>query len=433
MGLQPPTPSSQGPQVPLGIMYSDPRRDEADLESTRPIADRPAGDAMVGAMLADRYLIDGVIGNGGMSTVYRATDTQLGRVVAIKAFRPDLADADDIRRQGDEVRLLASLNHPTLVTLFDSVSDAVGRANLILEYVEGHDLRERLSHGVLDSRQAALIGLDIASALAYVHDRGIVHRDLKPGNLLIPTARDGAQAKLADFGIARLVDGTRMTATGTLIGTAAYLSPEQALGGIIGPASDMYSFGLVLLESLTGTRAYVGSSLEAAIARLSRDPEIPESLGRDWVDLLTRMTAREASDRISARDALPLLARLAGGAPIVQAPSEQPHGSEDTPYPTLVMGAEEGRTAEQATVRYPTSVVAGARGSTLATEPRAARRRLSGRLIALIVVGILCAIAIPVAIGVLATTNESPTAPDYPVVEGTVGDHLEQLQESVDR
>ena len=400
------------------------------------MAARPAGDAMVGSMLADRYLINAVIGNGGMSTVYRATDTLLGRVVAIKAFRPDLADADDIRRQGDEVRLLASLNHPTLVTLFDSVSDAVGRANLVLEYVEGHDLRERLSHGVLDSRHAALIGLDIASALTYVHDRGIVHRDLKPGNLLIPTARDGAQAKLADFGIARLVDGTRMTATGTLIGTAAYLSPEQALGGIIGPASDIYSLGLVLLESLTGTRAYEGSSLEAAIARLSRDPKIPESLGPDWVALLTRMTAREASDRISARDAVPVLARLASGASIARAPSDQlreSDGSDASLYPTLVMGAEEGRAAEQATVRYPTSAVAGARGNALASEPRAARRRPKRRLIALIVVGILCAIAIPVAIGVLATTNESPTAPDYPVVEGTVGDHLEQLQESVDR
>lgn len=389
-----------------------------------PVAGPPTGDAMIGSMLGERYLIDGVIGKGGMSTVYRATDTQLGRVVAIKSFRPDLADADDIRRQGDEVRLLASLNHPTLVTLFDSVSDALGRANLVLEYVEGHDLRERLAHGPLDGPSVALIGLDVASALAYVHDRGIVHRDLKPGNLLIPTARDGARAKLADFGIARLVDGTRMTATGNLIGTAAYLSPEQALGGVIGPASDMYSFGLVLLETLTGTRAYEGSSLEAAVARLTRDPEIPEALGPVWVDLLARMTAREPDDRISARDAVPVLAGLSGGASVAL---PDPSASHDDP--TVAMGSpvldvtDETMVATKLLPHSPPS----------STAPPPPRRKMPAWLVAVILLGIVVAVAVPIALGALTTTPDSPAAPNYPAVDGTVGDHLEQLQESVDR
>ena len=422
----------------MGGMCPNPARDEAAPPATRPVADPPTGDAMIGSMLADRYLVEDVIGKGGMSTVYRATDTQLGRVVAIKSFRPDLADADDIRRQGDEVRLLASLNHPTLVTLFDSVSDSLGRANLVLEYVDGNDLRDMLVAGPLDGATAALIGLDVARALAYVHDRGIVHRDLKPGNLLIPTARDGARAKLADFGIARLVDGTRMTATGNLIGTAAYLSPEQALGGVIGPASDMYSFGLVLLESLTGTRAYEGSSLEAAIARLTRDPVIPDSLGPVWVELLTRMTAREVSDRISARDALPVLAELAGrgasdlAAPLSDSPGYSDRGSEreGETSATVVMASAAHSEDEtvQATRRYTTSMVDEPGPAT----PRE-RKKLSPRLIAVILIGMLCAIAIPLAIGALASTTESPAPPAYPVVDGTIGDHLKQLQESVDR
>lgn len=409
-------------------MCPEPTRDQELPLAPASTPDAATGDAMIGSMLAERYLIDSVIGKGGMSTVYRATDTQLGRVVAIKSFRPDLADADDIRRQGDEVRLLASLNHPTLVTLFDSVSDALGRASLVLEYVEGHDLRERLARGPLDSPAAAVIGLDIASAFAYVHDRGIVHRDLKPGNLLIPTARDGARAKLADFGIARLVDGTRMTATGNLIGTAAYLSPEQALGGVIGPASDMYSFGLVLLESLTGSRAFEGSSLEAAVARLNRDPEIPTSLGTTWVELLTSLTAREPGDRMSARDAVPVLAALAGSPAVTEAIVPADADAEST---ALITPDVDDDATVQATRRYTTAMIE----APAATPPREAResRRISPRVIAVTIIGIICAIAIPIAIGTVATTTETPAAPNYPAIDGTVGDHLEQLQESVDR
>ena len=431
----------------------------------------PADDGMIGALIADRYRIDAVIGRGGMSTVYLATDTQLGRPVAIKSFRPDLADADDIRRQRDEVKLLASLNHPTLVTLFDAVSDADGRASLVLEYVEGRDLRETLAAGPLDEQTAALIALDIASALAYVHDRGIVHRDLKPGNLLIPNSRDGARAKLADFGIARLVDGTRMTATGNLIGTAAYLSPEQALGGIIGPSSDIYSFGLVLLESLTGSREYGGSNIEAAIARLNRDPEIPELLGPVWVNLLERMTAREPDDRISARDAVPVLAGLAGGASVTlpdptlshddptiafaqtvafaqtalappppsPSPSPSPSGpsTAETIVATKILPA--ASPPPFSSPQPPRSLSAAQPSTQPSTQPSA--RRMSRRLIAVIIVGVICALAIPIAITAVAGSRGDTVAPSlspspslsYPVVDGTVGDHLKQLQKSVQK
>ena len=160
----------------------------------------------------------------------------------------------------------------------------------------------------------AQIGADVASALAHVHERGIVHRDIKPANVLIPQtggSRRVVHAKLADFGIARIVDSTRLTGVGSVIGTAGYLSPEQALGRDVGTASDVYSLGLVLLECLTGVREFPGSAVESAAARISRDPLVPEELGPEWSALLIGMTRRDPSERIGIDQAASMLAGLA--------------------------------------------------------------------------------------------------------------------------
>ena len=277
-----------------------------------------SSDEQVGNTLSDRYLIEEVLGMGGMSTVYRASDAALGRTVALKVFRADLADADDLRRQQSEIHLLASLNHSTLVTLYDAITDEADRVALVLEYVEGRDLRDELAAGRIDERTTAMIGADIADALAYVHARGIVHRDLKPGNLLIPTQTPnstGPRAKLTDFGIARIIDDTHLTAAGSVIGTVGYLSPEQALGAPIGPASDVYSLGLVLLECLTGARAFGGTGVEAIAARISRDPEIPASLSQPWIEALGRMTRRTPDERATAAEASELLREIALSLP----------------------------------------------------------------------------------------------------------------------
>jgi hypothetical protein len=154
----------------------------------------------------------------------------------------------------------------------------------------------------------ARVGEQVAGALAYVHSLGIVHRDVKPSNVLVNT--EGG-AFLSDFGIARLVDGTRMTQSGLMIGTAAFLSPEQVRGQTAGPAADVYALGLVLLEGLTGRREYPGTPVESAVARLSRAPRVPPELGSSWVDLLTEMTAEDADARPDAEATVARLTALA--------------------------------------------------------------------------------------------------------------------------
>ena len=212
------------------------------------------------------------------------------------------------------MRLLASLSHPGLVTLFDAGKDDAGRddgeageprAFLVMELIDGPDLRKRLRECErLESAEAAYVGAELAGALAYIHGRGVIHRDVKPANILLPPAVAGTlpRAKLTDFGIARMIDGARITAANATLGTANYLSPEQASAQEVGPSCDIYSLGLVLLECVTGRIEFGGSAVEAAVARLSRDPDIPGYLGHHWQTLLTGMTARDPDQRPTAAE-----------------------------------------------------------------------------------------------------------------------------------
>ncbi|RFA22757.1 serine/threonine-protein kinase [Subtercola boreus] len=258
----------------------------------------------IGRTLADRYTITGRIGAGGMSTVYEARDKQLGRAVALKLFNPGEARDDDRRRS--EVDVLARLNHPTLVTMYDAhlaSGDSAVPSFLVMELVPGPDLRSTLDHGPLRGAIAAQIATDIAEGLAAMHSQGIVHRDLKPANILLsPTGLPAPthRAKLADFGIAHLVGNDRMTTVGMIVGTASYLSPEQASGAYPGPEADVYALGLVVLEGLTGRREYPGTVVESMSARASRDPVVGDDLPASWVSLLTQMTARDPAARPTA-------------------------------------------------------------------------------------------------------------------------------------
>ncbi len=277
-------------------------------------SDRVAGDPFTGATLDARYRLDSLIGRGGMASVYRGEDLTLGRPVAVKVFAEAAEGIDDTERRRSEIALLASLSHHALVRLYDASRDArTGREFLVMELVEGDDLRRALRSGPLSAADAAALLADVAEALHVIHARGIVHRDVKPANVLLepgylPTRT--WNAKLADFGIARLIDDARLTRSGLLVGTPGYLSPEQVSGNAPGSAADVYSLGLLVIEARTGRPAFPGPAVEAASARLVRDPEIPASLGDDWVALLRAMTEREPGARPSALEVAIAAAQL---------------------------------------------------------------------------------------------------------------------------
>ena len=282
-------------------------------------------------LLGHRYRTTELIGSGGAASVYRAVDENLGREVAVKLFNATVNGDDETRRQQTEMQLLATLNHPGLVTLLDAGVniDAEGRAAsyLVMELVDGPDLRGRLKEGPLSSPATAALGADLADALNFVHSNGVIHRDVKPANILLFPQEDQdtrLYPRLTDFGIARMVEATVATAHGATIGTANYLSPEQAQGAAVDPRTDIYSLGLVLLECLTGEKAFPGPIVEAAVARLLRDPEIPGWVGPEWTEILRAMTSRMVDARPEAHEVAVALRSLGAEALLLDGPAAPP-------------------------------------------------------------------------------------------------------------
>jgi serine/threonine protein kinase len=247
-----------------------------------------------GVMFGGRYLLGDLIGRGGGADVYRAEDIESQEPVAVKVLR--VATPDDMRRFAVEAQTLGRLDHPAIVRLRDEGTQD-GVPYLVLDLVDGEPLSECLARGPLPDRDVARIGAVLAGALAHAHALGVVHRDVKPGNVLIEPSGD---VHLTDFGIARLTDRTAITATGLVIGTAAYLAPEQVKGEAVGPATDIYPLGLVLIEALSGERAFTGSPSEAALARLRHAPVIPPDTSPALAATLMSMTAEDPAMRPSA-------------------------------------------------------------------------------------------------------------------------------------
>ena len=219
------------------------------------------------------YRIEEELGRGGMGVVYRATDTRLGRPVVIKMLPSEAtADVDRNRRFVQEARAASALNHPHIVTIYDIGEDA-GTTFIAMELVDGTPLDTLLAQGPLPIATALEYGEQIASALEAAHASGIIHRDIKPANIIV--TRDG-RAKVLDFGLAKLVERgpAEATVTGTspglILGTAAYMSPEQAEGRAISTRSDIFSFGAVLYEMLGGQRAFAGDSALAVMSAILR-------------------------------------------------------------------------------------------------------------------------------------------------------------------
>ena len=247
--------------------------------------------------VAGRYRLGAPLGQGAMANVYRACDLRLNRDVAVKLFHPGQDTAVRLRF-GAEAQALARLSHPGLIGIFDAGMTDDDRPYLVMQLVDGESLRDHLLAGPLTEDEVVALGARLAAGLAHVHGNGVVHRDIKPSNIVL----DGQGAPyLADFGIALLLDAARMTASNEIMGTAAYLSPEQIVGDPVGAPADVYSLGLVLLECLTGELEYPGvSKVESALARLHRPPRMPAGLLPALSELLTGMTARSADDRPTA-------------------------------------------------------------------------------------------------------------------------------------
>lgn len=262
----------------------------------------------VRGLLHGRYRLLKLLGQGGMAKVFQAHDEFLGRDVAVKVFRSNAVADNDLRRQKDEINVLAGLNHHSLVTLLDAAVDKTvprePRIFFVMELIEGTDLRERIkTGGPVSPRHVAQIALDIAEGLEFVHNRGIVHRDIKPANILMVDYDDNqavARARLTDFGIAMRAESTHTSAENAVTGSVAYISPEQALGEPMGPPTDIYSLGLVLLECFTQATEYPGAAVPSAVARLIRRPNVAAVSSLEWREILAAMTARDPSARPDA-------------------------------------------------------------------------------------------------------------------------------------
>ncbi|MCM3615857.1 protein kinase [Microbacterium enclense] len=262
--------------------------------------------AHTGDILGGRYILRERLGAGGMGRVFRARDEVLARDVAIKIFHADGTDGPEPLRRMSEARALAALDHPSLVTLYDARLVGEDHVYLVMELIAGPSLQRRIEQQAIPSRELAGILADLAGALAVVHDAGIVHRDVKPSNVLLRPLHGApreAEAVLADFGVAHLIDATRLTTPGTVIGTAAYLAPEQVRGEAPQAASDIYALGLLAIEALTRLHPFgTGSLQETLLARLARQPDVPGSLSPQWRALLVAMTAADATARPSAAE-----------------------------------------------------------------------------------------------------------------------------------
>jgi eukaryotic-like serine/threonine-protein kinase len=258
-------------------------------------------DAVVGSLVLDRFLIERRIGSGGFGVVYEAWDGRLERSVAVKAIE---SRGEARRRVLREAQAAARLNHPGIVTLYE-MGEEDGNALLVTEMVEGDTLAKLNADGALSDREIGEIGADLCEALDHAHSRGVVHRDVKPQNVLVGS--DGELgAKLMDFGVARLAEGAALTAPGDVVGTLAYMAPEQAEGKAVGSEADVYSLALTLYECWSGEnpnrRPTPVATARAIGGRPRRLGRLRPDLPRELCDTLDACLSRRPGHRPSLEE-----------------------------------------------------------------------------------------------------------------------------------
>jgi eukaryotic-like serine/threonine-protein kinase len=271
----------------------------------------PATALQPGAVLAERYQIVKLLGEGGMGAVYRAHDRELDRVVALKVIRPELArNAQVLQRFKQELILARQITHRNIIRIFD-LGQAEGTRFITMEFIEGEDLSQILAHrGKLPAPEAAGIIAQVARGLEAAHSEGVVHRDLKPQNIMIDAQ---GKASVMDFGIARSMDASNMTRTGALMGTPTYMSPEQAQGQKVDARSDLYMLGIIFYELLTGNPPFEAKHPMATLVRrlkekpkppIEVEPSIPKALN----EMVLKMLGTKPEERYQS--ATELLADL---------------------------------------------------------------------------------------------------------------------------
>jgi serine/threonine protein kinase len=354
--------------------------------------------------IGGRYALERRLGAGGMSTVFLARDAVLERLVAVKLLAEHLSDDEDfVARFRREALAAARLQHPNIVQVFDSGEDQPsGRHYIVMEYVNGPSCADLLrEHRQLSVEQTVDIVIGACHGLDYAHRAGLVHRDVKPGNLLV--SDESGTVKLADFGIAKAAEQTRITQVGAVLGTAAYLSPEQATGEEAGPGSDIYSLGVCAYQFLTGRLPHEYSSLTELALKQQRDavvpitgfrPDVPAELDR----AIRVSLERDPTDRYMS--ALTMAAALEAGA-----------RGEDTAataaFSTQMLGADDDATQALPATRAPIARPPRRQFPTESVAPPPARRerpqkkkssRSRASLIALALILILAAVAIAILV-----------------------------------
>src|SRR5690348_13509939 len=369
-----------------------------------------------GVLLGNRYRLDERIAGGGMGDVWRGTDEVLGRTVAVKILLPALLDEPGFaERFRVEARTMATINHPGVVDIYDYGSDPKAGAYLVMEYVEGDALSRTLSRvGRLTPARTMALVAQAADALHAAHEIGVVHRDVKPGNLLV---RPNGTLVLTDFGIARSAGAAQLTAAGSVLGTAAYISPEQAMGEQASRLSDVYALGVVAYQCLAGRRPFEGEQpLEIAMRHVREvPPPLPPDTPPTVRAIVERAMAKDPAARWPTASAFAAVARRAaaelaaaaparpGGMPATAQVSGQPyrtsHPVTPTPTPTPT-GAPIGVRTTNLPPGYPPGYQPQVPGYLQAPIPPKPRTS-TGFVVAIILAVVLVAICVGAALAIV--------------------------------